>query len=101
MVVQKQVCTGMRTQTEIDTERQGTITVYPTATKTATECFPCIAVEVIREGQRPQRTWEDLRKLGRNYESLDAALNAAKKVRVISVDEAGCWRALKFDQPGH
>lgn len=89
MVFQQQVRTSSRTQAEIDAERQGKIVVHPVATKTADECFPCLAIEVIRPGNRIQKTWVDLRKLGRHFDTMDAALDAAKQVHVISVDEAG------------
>ncbi|MCC7705998.1 hypothetical protein IGS59_27505 [Janthinobacterium sp. GW460P] len=89
MNFQNQVSMYSRTQAEIDAERQGQIMVYPLATKTGNECFPCLAIEVFRTGQPSQKTWLDLRKLGRHFDTMEAALDAAKKVKVISVDEAG------------
>lgn len=89
MNFQNQVRGTMRTQVEIEAERRGEIVVFPTATKTESECFPCIAIEVRRHGQRSQRTWLDLRKLGTHFDTLDAALDAAKKIRVLSVDDDG------------
>jgi hypothetical protein len=86
---QKEVRATFRTQAEIDEEKQGRIVVHPTATRTSTECFPCLAIEVLRDGVRPQRTWVDLRKLGTQFASLDAALEIAKTVKVISVDAEG------------
>ena len=86
---QKDVRANFRTQAEIDADRQGTIVVHPTASRTSTECFPCLAIEVLRDGLRPQKTWVDLRKLGTQFASLDAAFEVAKKVKVISVDAEG------------
>lgn len=85
----KKVHATFSAQAEIDTARQGKIVVYPTASRTSTECFPCLAIEVIRDGLRPQRTWIDLRALGTQFVSLDAALEVAKLVKVVSVDAAG------------
>lgn len=86
---QKEVRTTFRTQVEIDEEKQGRIVAHPTAIRTSTECFPCLAIEVFRDGVRPQRTWIDLRDLGTQFVSMDAALEIAKTVRVISVDAEG------------
>jgi transposase len=86
---QKEVRTTSRTQAEIDAERQGKIVVHPTASRTSTECFPCLAIEVFRDGLRPQRTWIDLRELGTQFANLDAAFEIAKTVKVISVDAEG------------
>lgn len=89
MAFQSQVSMYPRTQAEIDVERQGQIMAYPLATKTDTECFPCLAIEVFRNGQPSQKTWVDLRKVGRHFDTMEAALDAAKNIKVISVNEAG------------
>lgn len=89
MSFQKQVHIAMRTPAKIAAEEKGKIVVYPCATKTDTECFPCIAVEVFKDGKKPQKTWVDLRKLGQHFDSLESAMTAAKQVLVINVSDDG------------
>jgi hypothetical protein len=89
MSFQKQVHSATRTLSEIDAENQGTFVVHPCATRTSIECFPCIAIEVFRPDQKPQKTCVDLRELGKHFDTLDAAMEVARKVRVVSVDDAG------------
>jgi hypothetical protein len=89
MSFQKQVHGAMRTSAEIEADKQRKIVVYPCATRTETECFPCITIEVSQAGRRLQKTWVELRQFGNHFDTLDAALAAAKRVSVLSVDDAG------------
>jgi hypothetical protein len=70
-------------------EQEVNIKVFPCASWTNSECFPCIAVEVIRNDQKPLRTWVDLKQIGKHFDSPESAMQAAKQVRVISVSEDG------------
>lgn len=68
---------------------QPRIDVYPCACQTDSECFPALALELHWPGRKPVKEWLDLRQLGRNFATLDAAVAEAKKVKVERVDVDG------------